>query len=491
MKLFTLGDSSTHGFMSLAAAKTELCFSTRIARLLGPDDDYRFPHWPLGGLPVDLERVLRELDRRFGPDIRGPIEWTRAFLDVTSYMDEVERYYERGAGAYDTPYPDGVTSFHNVAVRGFEVADAWLVTPAVCRRFLEKSRPRRDDIFAGPSDSFHRTAFRVLNPAADPAYDDFSALDWLSHHVRQEGVENTIVWLGANNALGVVLSLTKRRTPNDPRRRPHSLTHEERVEQSWNLWHPDDFHAEYEQLIARLTAAHQGNRHVDWKVFVGNVPFVTIAPLAKGVGQTSRVTSRFSNIDGKVYFKYYVYFPFEEEDVREGVAKLTMQDALQIDEFIARYNESIQSIVEQENDRLGARRYFIVDLEKALADLAWKRNAGSPSYRLPPYLDDLVPRPNTKIYHGTRQGQLESGGIFSLDGVHPSGIGQGLLALEFLKVMQRAGVAEADPSRLPWAEIVRDDSLYSHPLRIMGELRENKDLIQWLVQLFQLSASKR
>jgi hypothetical protein len=491
MKLFTIGDSSAHGFMSLAAAQTELCFSTRIARILGAAEQYRFPHWPLGGLPINLEHVLRELDRRFGPDIKGPIEWTRALFEVASSLDEVEAYYERGAGAYDAPYPGGVTSFHNVAVRGFEVADAWLVTPRVCRAFLSKESPRRDDLGAGPSDSFHRTAFRVLNPAADPLYDDFSAIDWLSHHVRQEGVENTLVWLGSNNALGVVLKLKLDRTPNDPSRRTHTLTHAQRMEQAYNLWHPDDFHAEFAELLARLTAAQMGNRHSDWKVFLGNVPFVTIAPLAKGVGETVRVKSAFPNIDGKIYFKYYVYFPFEEEDVREGVGKLTLQDALQIDEFIARYNVSIQLLVDQENERLGAQHYHVVDLERSLADLAWKRNAGSPSYVLPAYLHDLLPRPNTKMYHGTRDGRLESGGLFSLDGVHPSAIGQGLIALEYLKVMQQAGVAGADPLGLPWPEIVREDSLYSRPIRIMSELRENKDLIQWLVTLFQLSASKR
>ncbi|HWO14500.1 MAG TPA: hypothetical protein VNN80_33575, partial [Polyangiaceae bacterium] len=244
MRTFTIGDSTVQGFMSLAAARTEQCFSTLIQRALAPDARYVVPDWPLGGHPLDLERVLRDLDRRFGPDIRGLIEWTRAFARVATHMDAVEDYYERGAGADNQPYPAGVTWFHNVAVRGFEVADAWLVTPAICRKLVGASAPHKDDTLAVPSDSFHRTALRVLNPSGRAAFEGFSALDWLAFHAAEEGVENTLVWLGANNALGVVLELVPRRTPNDPNARPSAMTHEERLAANFNLWHPDDFHVE-------------------------------------------------------------------------------------------------------------------------------------------------------------------------------------------------------------------------------------------------------
>lgn len=491
MKTFTIGDSTAQGFMSLAAARTQQSFSALIQRLLAPEQAFEVPEWPLGGHPLDLEIVLRELDRRFGPDVRGLIEWGRAFVEVTRYMDRVEDYYERGAGAASSPYPGGVQFFHNVAVRGLEVADAWLVTPAVCRELIAQQGRRRDDTLAVPSSSFHRTALRVLNPSGGAAYEGFSAIDWLARHAAAEGVENTLVWLGSNNALGVVLELVARRTPNDPGARPSTKTHRERLAARHNLWHPDDFHVEYEELLRRLTLAHASNRSPDWRVFLGTVPFVTIAPLAKGVGTATRVASAFANIDGKVYFKYYTYVPFEEEDVHQGAPKLRMHEALQVDEFIARYNRSIRELVARQNEALGRERYFVVDLEQALADLAWKRNGGSPLYELPAYLRDLTPRPNTLYYHGRRDGQLESGGIFSLDGVHATPIGQGLLAFEYLKVMQAAGVPGADPSALDWPGIVGSDSLYREPLRIMSELRENKDLIQWLVQLLGVFASKR
>lgn len=484
MKLFTIGDSVAQGFMSMAAARTELSFSTRIQHLLDPNRNqvYNVPKWPLGGHPIDVEAVLRKLDARLGPNIAGPIDWARALFFVQSMMDDVETYYERGEGAENEPYPGGVSFFHNCAVRGFNVADAWLVTPAVCRDFIRNS-DQKNSVFGLPSASFHRTAARVLNPSGAPAFEHHSALSWLSHHAKGEGVENALICLGANNVLEVVTRFRTKRTPNDANNRPHQWTHRQRFEAGYNIWHPDDFEAEYAELVARTSAAMQPNKYGDWRVFVANVPFVTIAPLAKGVGQTFRVRSAYPNINDKLYFKYYTYFPFEESDINQGVPKLRFNEALQIDEFIARYNESIERVVEGENSRLGAKRFFVVDIESALTKLAWKRNGGMPTYKLPGYLNDLMPRPSTLFYHASRERKLEAGGIFSLDGVHPSSIGQGLLAREFLEVMQKAGVVGARPDDLDWARIVREDRLYMDPLRVMSELRENKDLIQWFLDV--------
>ena len=76
MKLFTMGDSISQGFMSLAVARTDLSYSTLLAAKLGlqPGQDYRFPDWPLDGLPVNLEAILRRLYGKYGSDIGG-IEW--------------------------------------------------------------------------------------------------------------------------------------------------------------------------------------------------------------------------------------------------------------------------------------------------------------------------------------------------------------------------------------------------------------------------------
>ena len=52
MKLFTIGDSVSQGFMSLAAARIDLAYPTLIARSMNLEvgRDYRYPRWEAGGL---------------------------------------------------------------------------------------------------------------------------------------------------------------------------------------------------------------------------------------------------------------------------------------------------------------------------------------------------------------------------------------------------------------------------------------------------------
>ncbi len=46
------------------------------------------------------------------------------------------------------------------------------------------------------------------------------------------------MWLGANNALGTVVTLQINQTPNDPQNRPHELPHADRARINWNPRHP-------------------------------------------------------------------------------------------------------------------------------------------------------------------------------------------------------------------------------------------------------------
>ena len=68
---------------------------------------------------------------------------------------------------------------------------------------------------------------------------------------------------------------------------------------------------------------------------------------------------------------------------------------------------------------------------------------------------------NTVYYTVDRQSRMSAGGVFSLDGVHPTAIGHGLIAREFLDAFGKAGVPTV--RGLDWNGIVASDSLYSHP----------------------------
>ena len=326
MRLFTIGDSISQGFMSGAAARTDLSYSTLIARVLdpGPGAEYHYPDWPLGGHPVDLERLLRRLNRLYGSDIVGPIEWPLAASTIATFLDDVEDHYERGAGNEHHPYPGGIGFFHNVAVRGFDVADAWQVTPTLCYEQIAKDNAKggaRDDFLGTPNASFYRTALEVLNPSRHGGFDAHHALRWLEAHATNEtgegGVENLILWLGSNNALGTILDLEISWTPNDPSRRPVDMAQPARA--GFNLWHPDDFEAEYSALMDEVDKAMSRNVIADRKVFVGTVPAVTIAPLAKGVRPFETRDDPFGVVAGGArYYENYTYFLLDDDYVRHG-----------------------------------------------------------------------------------------------------------------------------------------------------------------------------
>jgi len=110
--------------------------------------------------------------------------------------------------------------YPNVSVAGFTVADAWLVTPRLCINRIAGDPDANDGFFALPNRRFERTAHAVLNPSRDPAFDDFSQLEWLRrHHQDGDGVENLFLWLGSNNALGTIVRMDVRSTADAGRHR--------------------------------------------------------------------------------------------------------------------------------------------------------------------------------------------------------------------------------------------------------------------------------
>lgn len=484
MQLMTIGDSIAQGFMSLAAARTDLAFSTLIARALGlKEREYWTPDWPKGGHPVNLELLARRIERVTGPDI-SLLEWPLALATVNRFLDDVEDHYERGPGAPDRPDPSGREFFPNVASRGFSVADAWQVTPELCREMILASRPllTDDGIFTLPSAGFYRTALRVLNPANLRKYERFSALDWLAHHHRRdgEGVRNLILWLGSNNALGTVVALKVRAT-NDPRL-PYSPDYGHKERLPFNLWWPEHFRADFAALLDRVHDIMR-RRTDDWMVFLATIPAVTIAPLAKGVGESSLLPDPFGVIrDGAKYFKYYTYVLFDEEFAVRRELKLTQREAYTIDGYIAGYNRIIRELVEARNAACDQPRYHVVDMAAALLRAAYKRNDGMPTYEFPPEVAARYPMVDTRYFHAKSDGSLEQGGIFSLDGVHPTAIGHGLVAHEFLKVMN---AVRGWDLKLDWEAIYASDSLYMRPPRLMPWVREHRRLAEMLVGIIR------
>ncbi|WGF90041.1 hypothetical protein [Marinivivus vitaminiproducens] len=492
MKLFTIGDSISQGFMSLAAARSDLAFSTLIARSLGLEpgsDAYPVPSWGAGGLPLNVEVLLRRLEAEVGCDIEGLVEILRSGSAIAGFVDAVEDYYERGEGSLARPQAGATAFFPNVASAGLTVADAWKLTPGLCAGIIARDGGGRTDspFFGLPSRPTERIAHAVLNPSRNPRFDGTSQLDWLRAHVEREGVENLILWLGSNNILGTIIRMRVHETPESGPS-PLTMGYEERS--AFNFWRLEHFREEFAELIARVDAILQGNPR-PCRVFVATIPPVTIAPLAKGIGGTVRVEDPFGVVTpSAVYFERYTYFPFDDDP--DGVPddlSLSLDDALRIDRTIAAYNRAIRHLVEERNRMdAGHARYVVVDIAEHLLRLAYKRNGGRPTYRLPDGLRRHVDRTgkpvDTRYYHADREGRLTAGGVFSLDGVHPGAIGHGLIAHEFLEVM-RANGAEV-VRELDWDAIVASDSLWQEPIGLISEIYERDELVELVIRAFGL-----
>jgi hypothetical protein len=72
-RLVTLGDSLTQGFMSGAIFATDLSYPMMIAQALGLDaSQFRVPSFNAhGGMPVNIEMLLRRLEQQYGTSLEG------------------------------------------------------------------------------------------------------------------------------------------------------------------------------------------------------------------------------------------------------------------------------------------------------------------------------------------------------------------------------------------------------------------------------------
>ena len=137
-------------------------------------------------------------------------------------------------------------------------------------------------------------------------------------------------------------------------------------------------------------------------------------------------------------------------------------------------------------DRLASKRY----LSDPAARPAWWT-----PYPLPPELASLDPVPNTRFFASGPTGRTD-GGLFSLDGIHPTTIAYGVIAHEVIRIMNRAGVEfrmpTGEPKRGPGAvdfsRVLASDTLISRPpTSLSGDLATLgwlDDKLDWVRALF-------
>ncbi len=437
-RLVTVGDSLTHGVSSGAVFLTDRSWPALAAGGLGIGG-FSFPTYagPLDGLPLNLESLVRHLERRFGRDF-SRFEMAEAPIILHLLLDENEDYWERGDGR-KPPRLD--RRYENLGIYGWDVRDALSCTDG---HAATRAAARSGDSFMGakPKNDNDIAAHSVLAPFGLAA----TQIEAAASHGRDGGIETLVVALGANNALDAVVSKDVRWSGpgfDDLARKGE-----------YNVWRPTHFATEYSALV-------QSIREISARrVVLATVPHVTIVPIANGVnpdqpGQKWRAGSR--------YFPYYTDPWIKEQDFRPDKHRhLTQQQARAIDSAIDQFNGTIVDAVR--SARTEGRDWLVLDLGGLLDGLAYRRFAADESaadhngwvpVELPPPLADLDSRFFLSDTEGRRQG-----GLFGLDGIHPTTSGYGLVAQKLLDVLAVDGVQAAP---IDFVAVRAEDTLNSQP----------------------------
>ncbi len=485
-RLVAIGDSLTQGFQSGSIFNTKLSYPMIIARELGWDKYMRYPIYngPGDGLPLSFERIARELEQQYG----HTVEWwdfAPGLMYLRNYMDEIEDYWERGEGSR---LPDQREINHNLAVYGWDLRNTLSRTADHCKEVLNRNKSKDDFVRQVVEHHNERAALRVLHSARDSkgkALTPLQAAAALGAEGTQgtkegDGIETLIVLIGSNNALGTILTFNVAWSDEG--------YDDMSVNDRYTVWRPIHFKAELDQLIGQIKKIRA--RHV----IIGTVPHVTIAPFARGVEGKVREGSR--------YFPYYTTPWISDQDFNASKhPRITEQEARAIDSAIDQYNDYITDAVRQARtegrdwylyetagilDRLASRRYLT---DKKARPIWWEEVGGQ--YPLPPEIKALKPVPDSRFFTCDGTGN-QTGGLFSLDGIHPTTIGYGIMAQEFIKIMQLAGIKfyQSDGKtertgevKVNFYRLIAWDTLISNPPR---SISSDLSLIGWLDKNFNL-----
>jgi hypothetical protein len=429
-RLVTIGDSLTHGFQSGAIFKTNLSYPAIVAREMGWGE-FRYPIYdgPGDGLPLNLEFLANQLQENFGESVNW-MDFVPAVLLSRKLMGQNEDYWERGQDKF---YSSKGKINHNLAIYGWDLRNTLSRHVGICFDVLEKDKPKDDFWRQVPSNHNERAAIRVFNTARDSKGTPLTPLQAATAlgeegNQETEGIETLIVMIGSNNALGSILTFNVSWSGEG--------YDDMSVNDQYTVWRPIHFQAELDLMVAEIKKIRA--RHV----ILSTVPHITIAPFARGVGDKARKRSR--------YFPYYTLPWIHDQDFNpEKHPRITENETRAIDSAIDQYNDHITEIVKQARlegrdwyllesagllDRLASRRY----IEDPTARPDWWEEVGG-EYKLPPSIKALSPLPTSEMFESDAKGRIQ-GGLFSLDGIHPTTIGYGILAQEVIKIMEKAGV---------------------------------------------------
>jgi lysophospholipase L1-like esterase len=455
-RLVCLGDSVSQGFNNGGIYRTELSYPALLAHCM-QDTPFDQPSFVAqAGIPLNLEVLVRGLQEKYGPHISNG-EWSKAVPYMYRTVKRIKRYWE---GEMTDLSVDRDTPWHNQSVWGFSINDAWIMNEARARHFIKKYRPRYSVFSVLPDNAMYVTARRVLNASFGETFQHFTPLDnvrWLQDH---GGIENLIVALGSNNIVGAISELEIRYSKESELEAPPP-------ERNHTVYRPEHFEQELQKL-ARLVDRIDAQR-----VFIPTIPRVTLIPAMRGVQQPGHHQIK------QGYYDYYTHFWIWDADFNPDLhPHLTRKEAIELDILVEEYNRMIKQTAHKYGWTVVPLARFVDGLPGRTPS---RRHRTPTPKKLQSVLQQYDSLQGLKNDQGDIQltthylqldeqtGSIRRGGIFSLDGMHPTNTAYGLIAELFYQTMQRNGVRFEQ--EMPWKYIVANDTLLNNPPQLLIQLR--------------------
>lgn len=461
-KLVVIGDSLSQGFKNGGVYRTDLNFPALLSRCFEPEITFEQPLFTAqAGIPLNLEVLVRGLSDQYGDSL----EWNE-YLPAASHLygtlRRIKKYWE---GKLKPLSVDRSSPYHNQSVWAFAMNDAWMMTERKSREYIQSQKETYSIFDVLPDHAMYVTASIVLNPSFSDDFSDYTQIDNAQYLQDNGGIENLIVSMGHNNIIGAVTDLRfKYSEPSDLEKPP--------PERNYTVYRPEHFEQEFRALAERVS------RIGAERIITQTIPYVTIPPVTRGVNEDLTRKTR-------GYFDYYTRFWIWDNDFDpEYHPHLTKEQAIRLDHAVDAYNESIRSIAKEYG-------WIVVPLNKYLNAVASRRQGGNIRIPYPEEFREAIKRNPATAYMfedpdnpklttdfiriDEETGKVVKGGIFSLDGIHPTTIGYGLMTHTYFETMEKHGITFN--KSIDWDFIIENDTLVTDPPKLLAQL---KDLLRFL-----------
>jgi len=450
------------GFKNGGIYRTELSFPAILAGLIEENCCFDLPSFTAqAGIPVNLEILVRGLAEEFGEDI-NLFKSVSAARSVYKTLSRIKSYWE---GQKKSLKVERDSPYHNQSVWGFAISDSMMIDEAYCREMIRNTKIRYSVFNVLPDHAMYTTARMVLNPTFNKQTSNKTMVDNISDLHKDGGIENLIICIGHNNIVGAVTNLNIRLSEQNDILNYYAS-------RKCTVYRPEHFEIEMRTLYERIKPF--GVK----RVFVPTLPHVTIPPAIRGVND-DRSTAQSG------YFDYYTRFWIWDDDFNPGKhPHLTKDEAIFLDRTVDDYNQIIRNLAEEFG-------YHVVPVNRYVSAAARRRRG---KYTVKPFprafVDALKQNPHTNylvdesgdpristdyLKLDRKTGRIASGGIFSLDGLHPSTIGYGLIANIYKKHMEEQGVHF--DRQIDWNFIIENETLVTDPPPLLYNLRL---LLRWM-----------